>query len=74
MENIFNEDAEYQKMTKFVINSLVNQGLLTRKLESDGSSYSYWKTSKLKELCPKFLAVDLTSIDSLVNEYDIAKA
>ena len=70
MEKIFDADADYQRMTRYVITSLVNQDLLTKELESDGSSYSYWKTSKLKELCPNILAVGLPSIDFLVDEYD----
>ena len=70
LDKIFDSDAEYQKMTRFVISSLENQGLLTREVESDGSTYAYRKTSKLRELCPKILGVDLPSIDFLVDEYD----
>jgi hypothetical protein len=51
LEEIFDPDASYQKMTRFVLNSLVNQGLLEREQEPNESTY--WKTLKLKELCPK---------------------
>jgi hypothetical protein len=70
MENIFDSDAEFQKMTRFVIETLVNLGLLTKRLESDGSTYTYYKTSKLKELCPKIMEVGLPSIDFLVDKHD----
>jgi len=64
LEEIFDQDAEYQRLTRFVLDSLLSQGLLERK------ETTYWKTSKLKELCPKILAYDLPVIDPLVDEYD----
>jgi hypothetical protein len=64
LEEIFDQDAEYQRLTRFVLNSTLSQGLLERE------ETTYWKTSKLKELCPKILAYDLPVIDPLVDEYD----
>ena len=69
-EKIFDSDADYQRITKFVMGSLVNQDLLTRELESDGKSYYYLKTSKLKALCPKISKVILPVIDFLVEQYE----
>jgi hypothetical protein len=64
LEEIFDQDAEYQRLTRFVLNSLISQSLLKRE------EATYWKTSKLKELCPKILAFVLPGIDYLVDEYD----
>jgi hypothetical protein len=70
LEKIFDSDAEYQKMTRFVIGDLVNKGLLDKKVKPDGTVLEYQKTSKLKAICPEILGVGLPSIDYLVEKYD----
>jgi hypothetical protein len=67
LEEIFEPDGSYQRMTRFVVNSLVDLGLLER--EEKTNETTYFRTSKLKELCPKILAYDLPVIDALVKEY-----
>jgi hypothetical protein len=54
----------------YVLNSLVNQGLLTEE-KHEGRDSEYWKTTKLYALCPQIVSVELPTIDSLVEEYDI---
>lgn len=70
LEKIFDSDAEYQKMTRFVIDSLVSQGLLDKKLKPDGTILEYQRTSIMKALCPEILAVALPSIDYLIDKYN----
>jgi hypothetical protein len=42
---------------------------LFRRTQEEGGSV-YWRTTKLKELCPEILRVQIPSIDRLVEEYD----
>jgi hypothetical protein len=52
-----------------VLEELIAQGLF-RKEEHEGRDSTYWKTSKLKALCPKTLQYILPIIDPFVDEYD----
>jgi hypothetical protein len=71
LEEIFEPDAGYQRMARFVVDSLVKQGLLER--EEKPNEAIYLRTSKLKELCSKILAYNLPVIDALVEEYNKQK-
>jgi hypothetical protein len=56
-------------LTRFVSAELIAQGLF-REEEHEGRDPAYWKTSKLKALCPKILKFILPIIDPVVKEYD----
>jgi hypothetical protein len=68
VEEIFESETNYQQMTRFVVNSLVDIGLLEK--EEKPGEIIYWRTSKLKDLCPMILSYDLPVIDALVIDYD----
>jgi uncharacterized protein YqeY len=62
-------DSDYSRLVRFVSTELIAQGLF-REEEHEGRDSTYWKTSKLKALCPKILKFILPIIDPLVEEYD----
>jgi glutamyl-tRNA(Gln) amidotransferase subunit E len=62
-------DSDYSRLVRFVSTELIAQGLF-REEEHEGRDSTYWKTSKLKALCPKILNFILPIIDPLVEEYD----
>lgn len=66
---LYNNDVDYARLVRFVLNSLVNQGLLSEE-KHEGRDSEYWKTTKLYALCPQIISVELPIIDSLVEEYD----
>jgi hypothetical protein len=66
---LYNNDADYSRLAEFVLKNLVSRGLLEREEKPDREP-TYWRTQKLRELCPKILASDLPVIDSLVDDYD----
>lgn len=65
---LYDNDEDYARLVKYVLNSLINQGMFTEE-ERGGLDY-YWKTTKLHNLCPQIVQVHLPSIDFLVEEYD----
>jgi hypothetical protein len=66
---LYDNDSDYSRLVKFVLAELIAQGLI-REEEHEGRDSTYWKTSKLKALCPKILKFILPIIDPLVEEYD----
>jgi hypothetical protein len=65
---LYNSDSDYARLVRYVLDSLVKLQLFRRNQE--GGSSVYWRTTKLKELCPETLKVQIPSIDRLVEEYD----
>ena len=68
LEEIFELNGRYQKTTTFVLNSLIDYGLL-KKVENPKET-TYQRTSKLKALCPEILKSNFPVIDRLIEEYD----
>jgi hypothetical protein len=66
---LYDNDADYTRLAKYVLQGLVNQGLLTEEKHEVRDS-TYWKTAKLNALCSQIVDVILPGIDSLVEEYD----
>ena len=71
LDEIFESEASYQQMTRFVVNSMVDIDLLEKEEKPGQTIYS--RTSKLKDLCPMILSYDLPVIDALVKEYNRSK-
>jgi hypothetical protein len=44
--------------------------LFKKEEQVPGSGTTYWKTKKLKEICPKILEFQLPVIDAIVDDYD----
>jgi hypothetical protein len=65
---LYDNDAGYARLVKYVLDSLIKQGMLTEG-ERGGLDY-YWKSPKLHALCSQIVQVILPGIDSLVEEYD----
>jgi hypothetical protein len=59
----------YYRLVRFVLDCLVDKGLLEENKQKDADSV-YWRTDKLKALCPEILRVGLPVIDALVRQYD----
>jgi hypothetical protein len=66
---LYDSNAGYALLVRYVLDSLVNQALFKEKRE-EGRHSVYLRTDKLKALCPEILRVILSVIDSLVEEYD----
>jgi hypothetical protein len=66
---LYDNDAGYSRLAEVVLNNLVSRGLLEREEKPDREP-TYWRTQKLKDLCPKIMASDLPVIDRLVDDYD----
>ena len=67
-KSLYDNDTDYAQLVRYVLNSLVNLQLFRHNQEDAGSTY--WRTNKLKDLCPQILTVQIPSIDHLVEEYD----
>ena len=65
---LYDNDADYARLVKYVLDSLIKQGML-REEELGGLDY-YWKSPKLHALYPQIVQVILPVIDPLVEEYD----
>jgi hypothetical protein len=65
---LYDNDADYARLVKYVLASLIKQGMLTE--EKRGGLDYYWKTPKLFALCPQIVQVILPVIDPLLEEYD----
>jgi glutamyl-tRNA(Gln) amidotransferase subunit E len=66
---LYDNHSDYSRLVKFVLAELIAQDLFIEE-EHEGRDSTYWKTSKLKDLCPKVLKFILPIIDPLVEEYD----
>ena len=69
---LYDNDAAYARLVRYVIDCLINQGLLQFERKGEGDTV-YWRTDKMKELCPEILGVDLPVIDDIVRKYDSQK-
>jgi hypothetical protein len=66
---LYDNDADYARLIKYVLQCLVNQGLL--KVEKhEGQDPLYRKTAKLYALCPEIVKYDLPVTKDMVEEYD----
>ena len=70
LEKIYDQDANYQKMIRGVIDSLVNRGLLRREEMADRATNEYWKTDLLKELCPEVRRAQSPDIDAILDKHN----
>ena len=66
---LYDSNSDYARLVRYVLEHLVSQGLLNKQ-KQQGRDSIYWRTDKLKELCPDIIRVQLPVIDSLVDEYD----
>jgi hypothetical protein len=66
---LYDSDADYSRLARFVLDCLVSRRLLLKE-EYPGRDPTYWRTQKLKELCPKITDFDLPVIDPLVDDYE----
>lgn len=66
---LYDDSRDYARLAKYVLNCLVNQGLLKEK-KHEGHDSEYLKTTKLYALCPDIVKYDLPVIKDLVEEYD----
>jgi predicted transcriptional regulator len=66
---LYDNDVDYARLARYIINCLVGRGLLVEE-NHDGEDSTYWRTDKLKTLCPEILKYTLPVIDPIVDEYD----
>jgi hypothetical protein len=66
---LYDNDADYAHLVRYVVDCLVRQGLLREERKGEGNTV-YWRTDKMKALCPEIIRVGLPVIDDLVRKYD----
>jgi len=68
-EQLYDSEEGYSRLARYVLDCLVNRGAL-REEKHHGQDFAYWRTDRLKALCPEIMRVMLPVIDRIVDEYD----
>jgi hypothetical protein len=65
----YDNNADYARLARYVLDCLVLQGLLTKE-EQQRRDSTYLRTPKLNEICPQIVKFALPVIQPMVEEYD----
>ena len=65
----YDNNADYARLAKYVLDCLVRQGLLTKEKQQRRDS-TYLRSPKLNEICPQIVKFALPVIQPMVEEYD----
>jgi hypothetical protein len=65
---LYDSNECYARLVRYVLDCLLRQDMLEEKKKPGDTSY--WRTEKMRELCPEIRNVLLPVIDDIVERYD----